>query len=693
MRPFLLDPLFLSVQRIPGIGEKLGRFLEKLAGSLLLDVLYHLPLTVIDRRRVVTIDNLQPGVVNTTKGKVVRIDKGASFKQPTRVTLQDDTGFLGITFFKNQGDYLAKTFPVGQERVVSGRVELYQGHPQMSHPDKVTTPDKLGAVAGLEPVYPLTAGVPLSVIQKAVAYALDKAPDMPEWLDAELVKQQKWPTWKAALSMVHGCTDNTILEPSHPAKQRLAYDELLAQQLALALTRQQRQVRPRDVLHPTGTHYQTLLNALPFSLTPGQQTALSDITHDLQQNIAMTRLLQGDVGSGKTIVALLAAAWVTDAGAQTAYMAPTDILARQIFANAEKLAQQSGLRVAILTGREKGKIRELILHDLEQGYIDLLIGTHALVQDTVNFKNLGLAIIDEQHRFGVNQRMILANKGYNPHLLVMTATPIPRSLALTVYGDMDVTSVRDKPPGRIGIQTVLINQDRMDEVVTSLQRKIEKNERIFWVCPLVEESEKIDLAAATDRYNTLNLVFPGKVGLIHGRMKGDEKDAVMQQFVRGDIAILVATTVIEVGVNVPEATVMIIEHAERFGLSQLHQLRGRIGRGDLPGTCILIYVPPLGETAKKRLNTLRDSDDGFYLAEMDLQLRGAGDILGTRQSGLSVYKVAQLDVHSELLTMAQQDAKLILQRDPHLTGDRGKHLRLLLFLFKRDQADQFLNAG
>ncbi len=563
----------------------------------------------------------------------------------------------------------------------------------MSHPDKVTTPDKLHSIAGLEPVYPLTAGVTLSIVQKAVAYALDRIPDMPEWLDAQLVKQQNWPGFKAALQAVHTFTDAGVLESSHPAKQRLAYDELLAQQLALALTRLQRQVRDRTVLQPNGTHYQTLLNSLPFALTAGQQQAMRDITHDLQQPVAMTRLLQGDVGSGKTIVALLAAAWVADAGAQTAYMAPTDILARQIHANAATLAVQSGLRVEILTGREKGKAREKILHDLEQGDIDLLIGTHALVQDTVTFKNLGLAIIDEQHRFGVNQRMTLANKGHNPHLLVMTATPIPRSLALTVYGDMDVTSVKDKPPGRIAIQTVVVNQDRFDEIVTSLQRKIDKNERVFWVCPLVEESEKMDLAAATDRYNALNLVFPGKVGLVHGRMKGDEKDAVMQQFVRGELSILVATTVIEVGVNVPEATVMVIEHAERFGLSQLHQLRGRIGRGDLPGTCLLVYVPPLGETAKKRLNTLRDSNDGFYLAEMDLELRGAGDVLGTKQSGLPAYKVAQLDVHGDLLTMAQQDAKLILQKDPHLSGERGKALRLLFHIFKRDQADQFLNAG
>lgn len=693
MRPFLLDPLFLSVQRIPGIGPTLAKNLERLAGPCLLDVLYHFPLTVIDRRRVVTIDNLQPGVVNTTKGRVVSITKGQKFSQPTRVTLQDDTGFLQITFFKNQGDYLAKTFPVGQERVVSGRVELYQGTPQMSHPDKVTTPDKLSAVAGLEPVYPLTAGTTLATVQKAVAYALDKAPNLPEWLDGELIKQQKWPSWRDALAAVHGMQDSTILEPSHPAKQRLAYDELLAQQLALALTREKRQERPRKPLSPTGSHYQTLLESLPFALTAGQQHALQDITGDMQKDVAMCRLLQGDVGSGKTIVALLSAAWVTDSGAQTAYMAPTDILARQIYANAQTLAEKSGLRVAILTGREKGKAREKILESLEAGEIDLLIGTHALVQDTVNFKNLGLAIIDEQHRFGVNQRMTLSQKGDNPHLLVMTATPIPRSLALTVYGDMDVTSVKDKPPGRIGIQTVVINQDRLDEIVTSIQRKIEKNERIFWVCPLVEESEKMDLAAATDRYNALNLVFPGKVGLVHGRMKGDEKDAVMQQFVRGDIAILVATTVIEVGVNVPEATVMVIEHAERFGLSQLHQLRGRIGRGDLPGTCLLVYAPPLGETAKKRLNTLRDSDDGFYLAEMDLELRGAGDVLGTKQSGLPAYKVAQLDVHGDLLAMAQQDAKLIIQRDPQLNAERGKNLRLLLHIFKRDQADQFLSAG
>ncbi|HEY1095986.1 MAG TPA: ATP-dependent DNA helicase RecG, partial [Alphaproteobacteria bacterium] len=498
---------------------------------------------------------------------------------------------------------------------------------------------------------------------------------------------------KDALQTIHHCTDSHTLEPMHPARQRLAYDELLAQQLALALTRHERQDRPRVALKPQTHLYEELVAGLPFTLTAGQQQAMQDIITDMEKPSAMCRLLQGDVGSGKTIVALLAAMWVKDAGAQTAYMAPTEILARQIYQNAQVFAEKNGLRTGLLTGREKGKNRERLLMQLVTGEIDLLIGTHALVQDPVVFRNLGLVIIDEQHRFGVNQRMTLAQKGDNPHLLVMTATPIPRSLALTVYGDMDVTLVKDKPPGRKPVDTRVINQDRLDEVASSLGRKIETGERIFWVCPLVEESEKIDLAAATDRYNALNLVFPGKVGLVHGKMKGDEKDAVMQQFVTGHISILVATTVIEVGVNVPEATVMIIEHAERFGLSQLHQLRGRIGRGDLPGTCLLIYAPPLGETAKKRLNTLRDSDDGFYLAEMDLQLRGAGDVLGTKQSGLPAFKAVQLDVHGDLLAMAQQDAKLILQRDATLSSARGQALRLLLYIFKRDQAEAFLAAG
>jgi ATP-dependent DNA helicase RecG len=693
MRPFILDPLFLSIQRISGIGPALAKALERLAGPCLLDLLYHFPLTVIDRRRVVTIANLQPGQVNTTKGTVTHFNKGKGFSQPTRITLADETGTLGLAFFKNQGDYLQKNFPMGAERVVSGRVELYNGQPQMAHPDKVTSADKLAQIASLEPVYPLTAGVTLNTIQKAIHFALDKMPLLPEWHDADLVKRESWPTWHDAIRTLHACDDMTTLEPNHVARTRLAYDELLAQQLALALTRHAQQKRERPALIPQDDHYQRAIADLPFSLTDGQKNALNTILDDLQQPYAMCRLLQGDVGSGKTIVALLAALRVKDCGAQTAYMAPTEILARQIYNNALLFAEKHGLRVALLTGREKGKNRERLLMQLISGEIDLLIGTHALVQDPVQFRNLGLVIIDEQHRFGVNQRLTLAQKGDNPHLLVMTATPIPRSLALTVYGDMDVTLITDKPPGRKKIDTRLINQDRLDEVVASLSRKIATGERVFWVCPLVEESEKIDLAAATDRFHALNLIFPNKVGLVHGRMKGDEKDAVMQQFITGQISILVATTVIEVGVNIPEATVMIIEHAERFGLSQLHQLRGRIGRGALDGTCLLIYATPLGETAKKRLYTLRDSDDGFYLAEMDLQLRGAGDVLGTKQSGLPAFKIAQLDVHGDLLNMAQQEAKLILRRDPTLSSERGKALRLLLYLFKRDQVEQFLNAG
>jgi ATP-dependent DNA helicase RecG len=693
VRPFILDPLFVSVQRVHGIGPRFAKVLEKLAGPCVLDLLFHWPVAAVDRRQIKKIEDLQAGTVATIIGKVTSTTFAQYPGRPSKVTISDDTGHVTLTFFKNPGGYLQKNYPLGKEVAISGRVETYQGMPQLSHPDKVTDAANVNSIALMEPIYPLTLGITNAVLTKAEQACLNKIPKLPEWLDTEFVTQEKWPQWHEALEQIHRLTEIEALSPQFPARRRCAYDEVLAHQLALALIRQQQKKSAHAPIVADIAKMDHAIRSLPFTLTSGQQHVLGEITHDLQQNFQMCRLLQGDVGSGKTVLAFLAAIHVISAGFQAVIMAPTEILARQHLHSLQPLADANNIKMALLTAREKGKAREKILADLAAGTIDFLIGTHAVIQDPVHFKNLGLAIIDEQHRFGVSQRLALSEKGNAVNLLVMTATPIPRTLSLTTYGDMENSILREKPPGRKPIDTRVMSHDKIPDIVSGLKNKIAQGDRIYWVCPLVEESELIDLSAAEDRHAALIQHFPGRVGLIHGRLKGDEKDAVMAQFIAGDLDILVATTVIEVGVNVPEATVMIIEHSERFGLSQLHQLRGRVGRGDKAGTCLLLYEAPLGKIAKQRLEALRQSEDGFEIAEMDLTLRGPGDILGTKQSGDVAFRLADLTAHQDLLHAAHQEAKLILQKDPDLTTERGKGLRLLLYLFERDQADKFLAAG
>jgi ATP-dependent DNA helicase RecG len=693
MRPFLLDPLFQSIRRLGGVGDRVGKALESLAGPVVLDLLFHFPVASIDRRTIAKIDHLTPGMVATIKGKVIAAAFANHPGRPSKITIGDDTGELSLVFFKNPGNYLQKNFILGNEVVVSGRIEHYQGRAQMPHPDRVASPEKISEIAVLEPIYPLTAGVTNNLLAKTMKQALGKIPKLPEWLDAELIKREKFPAWAESLNLVHQPTEPDMLSPQHPTRRRMAYDEILGHQLALALTRQQQKDNPSTPIVADKKTKEKALAALPFALTQGQKDVLTEIENDLAQPFQMCRLLQGDVGSGKTVIAFLAAVHVISAKKQATIMAPTEILARQHLNSLQPLADKLGITIALLTGREKGKAREKILDDLATGKTNFLIGTHALIQEPVQFADLGLAIIDEQHRFGVAQRIGLAGKGKAVNILVMTATPIPRTLALTAYGDMDSSILREKPPGRKPIDTRVLPHDRIPEITASLKRKIEQGDRIYWVCPLVEESELIDLSAAEDRHADLLQHFPGRVGLVHGRLKGAEKDAVMADFVAGNIDILVATTVIEVGVNVPEATVMIIEHSERFGLSQLHQLRGRVGRGEKAGTCLLLYEAPLGRTAKQRLETMRTTEDGFVIAETDLSLRGAGDILGTQQSGELNFRLATLEAHQDLLLMAHQEVKLIVQKDPKLTTERGKNLRILLYLFERDQVDKFLAAG
>ncbi|MEX2201127.1 MAG: ATP-dependent DNA helicase RecG, partial [Dongiaceae bacterium] len=628
----------------------------------------------------------------------LRVDKHfpspAAGKRPYKVRCRDDTGFIHLVFFRAKGDYLKKALPEGEVRVVSGRIEKFGDELQMTHPDYIAPLDDVLTLKRVEPVYPMTAGLTPRIMGKAVAAAVERAPALEEWIDPSFVAKQKWAPWQAALRRAHSPEGEDDMGLNTAWRERLAYDELLANQLALALVRQhQRRQRGRS-LSGDGILRAKAIASLPFTLTNSQMQAIEEIAADMVSGLRMLRLLQGDVGSGKTVVALLAMLIAAEAGAQAALLAPTEILARQHFATIAPLAEAAGVPAALLTGRDKGKARDAILADLASGRIGIVVGTHALLQEDVEFKDLGLAVVDEQHRFGVHQRVILAEKGAAADMLVMTATPIPRTLMLTAYGDLDVSRLTEKPAGRKPIDTRAIPLDRIEDVTGAVARAIDQGGQVYWVCPLVEESEVVDLANAEARYRDLVQRFGEKrVGLIHGRQRATERDRTMAAFVSGETGVLVATTVVEVGVDVPNASVMVIEHAERFGLAQLHQLRGRIGRGARASTCILLYQPPLGDTAKARLKVLRDTDDGFRIAEEDLRLRGAGELLGTRQSGLPAFRLADLAVHNELLKAARDDATLALERDPNLTGARGRALRILLYLFERDAVVRTLRSG
>ncbi|ESY19379.1 MULTISPECIES: ATP-dependent DNA helicase RecG [unclassified Mesorhizobium] len=702
MRPSLLDPLFVPITSLAGVGPKVGALIEKVVAADLGErparaggLLFVLPHTVIDRRN-------RPGIALAPAGAIVTLDVRIDRHQPPprgnrsvpyRVYAHDDTGEIGLTFFHAHAAYLEKAMPVGEHVVVSGRMEWFNGRPTMVHPDHIALAGDTESLPLVEPVYPLTAGLSGKVLRRAIGQALGRLPELPEWQDAAFMRKQTFPAFADALARVHYPADPIDVAIEGVAWRRLAYDELLAGQVSLALVRAKvRRLSGRPLIGD-GRIVEKLRAALPYSLTGSQEFALAEINADLADPERMLRLLQGDVGSGKTVVALLAMGRAVEAGGQAALMAPTEILARQHLATITPLAEQAGLRVAILTGREKGRERADTLAGLASGDIDIVVGTHALFQETVTYHDLLLAVVDEQHRFGVHQRLAITAKGDAPDMLVMTATPIPRTLVLTAFGDMDVSKLTEKPVGRQPIRTVTLPLERLDELVGRMLDAVADGQKIYWICPLVEESEEIKLMSAEDRFASLQRLFGDRIGLVHGRMKGAEKDEAMRAFKAGETRILIATTVIEVGVDVPDATIMVIEHAERFGLAQLHQLRGRVGRGDKPSSCVLLYKDPLGETAKRRLSVMRETEDGFLIAEEDLKLRGEGELLGTRQSGTPGFQVARIEVHADLLEAARDDARLILSRDPELQSERGEALRLLLYLFGRDEAVRLLRAG
>ena len=700
MRPAVLNPLFASLSSLPGIGPKLEKLYSRLLGrdnepSRLVDLLFHLPTGFVDRRNQPKLSEVTPDTVVTV---AVTIDKHRPSpphrpRAPYNIEASDDTNTLTITYFNARKDYLQKLFPVGEVRYVSGTATLYDGHLQMVHPDRVVDAEGFKCLPLLDPVYPLTEGLHPNQLCKAIDAGLERLPVLTEWQDRDWLSRKAYPSFGEALSTLHRPQSPDDLSPESAAWSRLAYDEFLAGQLALALLRAHMRNRSGRGSAAEGRLRGRIIAALPYALTPSQQRAVTDIVADLAQPQRMLRLLHGDVGSGKTVVALLAAANVVEAGRQAAFMAPTEILARQHFGTIAPLARAAGIRLAILTGRERGREREDILASLAIGEIDLIVGTHALFQEHVAFHDLALAIVDEQHRFGVHQRLALARKGEAVDLLVLTATPIPRTLVLTYFGDMDVSELREKPAERQKIDTRAVPLERLAEITEAVARALKAGRQVYWVCPLVEESESVDLAAAEERFKILQKRFGNAVDLVHGRMRGAEKDRAMERFAQGDTRLLVATTVIEVGVDVPQASVMVIEHAERFGLAQLHQLRGRIGRGAERSSCILLYRAPLGPTAKARLAILRETNDGFRIAEEDLRLRGQGDVLGVRQSGMPGFRVARIEAHAALLPAARDDAALVLTRDPKLQSPRGQALRQLLYLFARDEAVSLVSAG
>jgi len=694
-RPEELFPLFADVATLPGIGRRVHALLDKLTGPRVVDLLWHVPTGLIDRGYRPHIIDAQPGVVAT-----IEVTVGAhrppprNSRAPYRITCTDETGTLTVAFFHAREDYLRRALPPGEKRLISGEVETYGGELQMTHPDHVLKLEEAQDLPPYEPVYPLTAGLSGKVLAKAVAAALERVPELPEWLDAAWARQQSYPRWHMAVRAVHLPDGPRALAPAHPARARLAYDELLANQLALALVRARMKRSRGRPLSGDGRLRRRVEAALPFDLTRGQRVAVAEIEADLAQPYRMLRLLQGDVGAGKTLVALMAMLVAVEAGAQAALMAPTEILARQHANTLEPLCAAAGIRLAVLTGRDTGKARAAIVAAVDKGEVDILVGTHALFQGQVQFKDLAVAVVDEQHRFGVRERMELSSKGVaGTDVLVMTATPIPRTLQLTAYGDMDVSRLTEKPAGRQPVTTRALPLGRLPEVVRRVGAAVREGRQVYWVCPLVEESDVLDMAAAEDRYAGLKAALGARVGLVHGRMKGTEREDVMAAFQAGALDILVATTVIEVGVDVPNASIMVVEHAERFGLAQLHQLRGRVGRGDAASSCLLLYKAPLGDMAKRRIATLRDTDDGFVIAEEDLILRGAGEVLGTRQSGLPRFRLASLADHAGLISTARDDVALILARDPALETERGRALRMLLYLFERDEAIRYLQAG
>ncbi|MGH1329453.1 MAG: ATP-dependent DNA helicase RecG [Paracoccaceae bacterium] len=693
-RPSQLFPLFGALDALPGIGPKSMKAYAALGVEKPRDLIFTLPHSGVDRTRRASILDIQaPGMI-TVEVTVLNHQPPARRGLPYRVHVEDAKTAFQIVFFRGGGDWIKTQLPEGARRIISGKVEIFDGMGQIVHPDYILAPNEAHDIPEFEPVYPLSAGLTQRGVAKAMRGALGLLPAFEEWIDPALRARESWPSFEKSIQMAHAPLSPDEIVATSPARQRLAYDELFAHQLTLALARAAQRRGKGLPTKGNGSLQSRVLKALPYKPTAAQSRAIDEIATNMAEPLRMNRLLQGDVGAGKTYVALMALLVAVEAGGQGVMMAPTEILARQHLEALRPLAEEAGVVLECLTGRDKGAERAAKLAALARGDIHILVGTHAVFQKDVAFHDLRLAVIDEQHRFGVSQRMELGAKGIAVDVLVMTATPIPRSLSLAQYGDMDVSILDEKPPGRLPIKTALVSIKRMEEVITHLRGAIKEGRQAYWVCPLVEESEASDLTAAEARFKHLRAALgEGAVGLVHGQMPPAQKDAAMAAFQRGETSVLVATTVIEVGVDVPNASIMVVERAESFGLAQLHQLRGRVGRGAAASTCLLMFADPLSEGGRRRLEILRETEDGFRIAEEDLAMRGAGDLIGTAQSGLPRFRVADIERQSALMALAQNDARALLVADPDLTGARGKAARVLLWLMEQDRTIRLISVG
>ncbi|MBL6638743.1 MAG: ATP-dependent DNA helicase RecG [Planktomarina sp.] len=693
-RPESLFPLFAELSTLAGVGEKSAKAFAGLKITKPRDLIFTLPYSVVDRRVVHSVQGLPAPQTLSVRVRVVKHNPARGRGKPYRIIVEDAQTTIELIFFHSRGDYLERILPMGEERLISGKLEVFDHRAQMVHPEYILKPEEQEELPQFEPVYPLTAGVSGKLMAKAVRAAIGKLPEMPEWIEPSVLRDKGWPDFATAVHQAHSPKSADDVAAHSPGWERLAYDEFLAHQLTKAIARAQARVKTGRITAGTGQLQRKVLEQLPYAPTGAQRQAIAEIGADMASPRRMNRLLQGDVGAGKTLVGFMALLQAVESGGQGVLMVPTEILARQHLEGLRPLADRAGVRVDMLTGRDKSGARRQKLEDLANGAIDILVGTHAVFQEQVTFKDLRLSIIDEQHRFGVRQRLALGAKGTKVDVLVMSATPIPRSLELAQYGDMDVSTLYEKPPGRKPITTAAVPLARLADVISKLKAAIASGRQAYWVCPLVEESETMDLTAAEERFKILRAALgDDRVGLVHGQLAPAEKDAAMAAFVLGKTQVLVATTVIEVGVDVPNATIMVIERAENFGLAQLHQLRGRVGRGDAASTCLLMYQAPLSKSAERRLAIMRDTEDGFLIAEEDLKMRGAGDVIGTAQSGLPRFKVADLEHQSALMATAHQDARMLLHSDPALTSTRGKAARLLLWLMEQDQAVNLISVG
>ena len=687
------DALLAPVRTLKGARKDTIDLIAKVAGGRLVrDLVFLPPNSAIDRRLRVPIAETNEGDIATIEAEVDAHMPGYK-NLPYRIRLRDESGFLTVAYFRANEEMLKRMWPVGQTRLVSGTIGVYDGMRQMLHPDHVVDPAKGEAPPAVEPVYPLTQGLAGRTLARTLLAALDGVPEAPEWLEPSTVKAHDWPDFRTALEHIHRPASPEDVLPQSAFRTRLGYDELFARQCALRLRRQHRRKEPGRSILGDGSLSNKIIASLPFAPTGAQRRSVNEIYADMSEPAPMLRLLQGDVGSGKTLVAALAMARAAEAGLQSAMMAPTDILARQHGVTLQPMLDAAGIKMAVLTGRDKAKDRRAILDRLASGELHVVVGTHALFQDEVVFKDLGVIVIDEQHRFGVSDRMRMVAKGFAPHVLVMSATPIPRTLALSLHGDMDLSVLDEKPPGRMPIKTATMPTSRISEVIEGIADAAKRGERAYWVCPLIEESESVDLPAVLDRHAELQAYFGKGVEIVHGKISGPAREAAMDRFRSGESFLMVATTVIEVGVNVPEATIMVIEQAERFGLAQLHQLRGRVGRGDKQGSCVLLWKPPLSESAKNRLDAIRRNEDGFAIAEIDFKLRGYGDMLGVAQSGQTPFRLVSLEAHSDMLGAADKEARLAVERDPDLKTSRGEAIRLVLSLFGYADAAELARSG